>query len=110
MPKCDKPFTMKDLHPITLCNVVYKIATKVLANRLKLVLPNIVSKNQSAFLKGRLITDNMLIAFEVLHSMQRNVNKKSGEVALKIDISKAYDRMDWNYLRLILVKLRFSIQ
>lgn len=108
IPKCDDPTTMKDLRPIALCNVVLKIITKVLANRLKKILPRVVSENQSAFIKGRLITDNVLLAFEVLHSMKRNTRKKWGDVALKIDISKAYDRLDWNYIRLILTKMGFS--
>ena len=101
---------MKDLRPIALCNVILKIITKVLANRLKSVLPRVISETQSAFLKGRLITDNVLLAFELLHTMKRNTRKKKGEVAMKIDISKAYDRMDWNYLRLIMLKLGFSTQ
>lgn len=93
-----------------LCNVVYKIAAKVLVNRLKGVLLVAVLENRSTFIKGRLIIDNALIAFEVLHSMRKNTEKKNGDVALKINISKAYDRMDLNYLRQIMLKLGFSVQ
>ena len=108
IPKCDDPKTMKDLRPIALCNVILKLVTKVLANRLKPLLPKVVSENQSAFIKGRLITDNVLLPFESLHSMKRNTRRKEGDVALKIDISKAYDRLDWNYLRVIMIKLGFA--
>ena len=65
IPKCDNPSTVRDLHPITLCNVLYKIIAKVLANRLKVLLPDIISANQSAFVPGRSILDNVIVAFEM---------------------------------------------
>lgn len=84
---------MKDLRPIELCNILYKIIPKVLANRLTTVLPHLISENQSAFVKNRSITDNVLIAFEMIHHMSRKKSKNIGDVALKLDISKAYDRV-----------------
>jgi hypothetical protein len=77
---------------------VYKIASKVLANRLKAILPDIISQNQSAFVPGRMIMDNVLIAYELTHHLQ---NKRSGAVgyaALKLDMSKAYDRIEWIFV------------
>ena len=88
--------------------MVYKIASKVLANQLKLVLLDVISLNQSAFVPGRLITDNVLLAYELSHYMQ---NKKKGTdcyAALKLDMSKAYDRVEWEFLRLMLCKLGFN--
>ena len=84
---------MRDLRPIALCNVLYKIIAKVLANRLKAFLPVLIDESQSAFVPGRAITDNVLVAFELIHYMKRKSYGKVGDVALKIDISKAYDRI-----------------
>ncbi|CAN1215535.1 LINE-1 retrotransposable element ORF2 protein [Linum perenne] len=108
LPKVDDPGNMRDLRPISLSNVVYQIVAKVFANRLKRLMPAIVSEEQSAFVKGRLITDNVMIACEMLHCMKRRQRAKDGEVALKIDISKAFDRVEWSYLSAILLKLGFS--
>ena len=99
---------MKDLRPIALCNVAYKNMAKVLANRLKETLPLIISNAQLAFSLGRAICDNVLAAFEVIHYMKRKTKGKRGNVALKIDISKAYDRINWKYLEATMRKLGFA--
>lgn len=87
---------MADLRPIALCNVLYKIVAKVLANRLKSILPHIISENQSTIVPGRNITDNVLVAFEMLHFIKKKNRGREGEVALQLGISKAYDRVDWS--------------
>jgi len=79
----------------------------VLANRLKKVLPQCISGNQSAFVPGHSILDNVMVAIEVLHFMKAKTRGDDRYVALKLDISKAYDRMDWNYMRAVLHKMGF---
>lgn len=108
IPKKDSVYDPKYLRPIALCNVLYKIVAKVLANRLQKILSAVISEEQSAFVPGRNITDNVLVAFELLHYMKRKNNGQEGEVALKLDISKAYDRVSWNYLRNRMVSMGFS--
>lgn len=93
IPKVKAPTKMTELRPISLCNVIIKIMTKALANRLKLVLNSTISESQSAFIPGRLISDNVLIAFEICHYLRRKTKGTEGVASLKIDMAKAYDRV-----------------
>ncbi|XP_058783087.1 uncharacterized protein LOC131657739 [Vicia villosa] len=98
IPKIKNPRAPHDFRPISLCNVVMKAVTKSIANRLKEFLPEVVSEEQSAFVKGRLITDNALIAMDCFHWMKNKKAGKKGTMALKLDMSKAYDRIEWDFV------------
>lgn len=98
IPKVKSPVRVQDYRPISLCNVTGKIITKILANRMKSVLPDIISDIQSAFVPGRCISDNFLIAHEVSHFISTRSREKAGFFSLKTDMSKAYDRIDWDFL------------
>ena len=107
IPKVKSPKKIFEYRPISLSNVVSRIATKVLPNRLKIVLPSIISENQSAFMTSRLITDNILVAFEVMNHISQKRGGKVGEIALKLDMSKAYDRVEWAGLEQIMLRMGF---
>ena len=108
IPKVRKPEHIKDLRPISLCNVIYKLVSKALANRLKIILLDVVSQSQSAFVPGRLITDNILIAYEATHFLKQRKKGKVGYAAIKLDMSKACDKVEWHFLRDIMQRLGFD--
>jgi hypothetical protein len=110
IPKIPNPRTVADFRPISLCNVVYKIISKVLANRLKGHLDTIISYSQSAFVPGRLIINNVTVAYELLHGLKAKRVGKKGQIAVKLNMSKAYDRVEWNFPEGIMYKLGFEGQ
>ena len=96
IPKQECPETVKHYRPISLCNTIYKVVTKVLVNRLKPLIPHWISHNQNGFIKGRGTDVNLVVTSEILHSMHRKKGR-AGWFALKIDLEKAYDRMEWSF-------------
>lgn len=108
IPKVNYPQKITEFRPISLCNVVYKLVSKVLANRLKKILPEVISESQSAFVPGRQITDIVLVAFETMHCIDQRRKGKKGLMAIKLDMSKAYDRVEWAFLEVMMRKMGFG--
>ncbi|KAK3229959.1 hypothetical protein Dsin_001840 [Dipteronia sinensis] len=96
VPKVPNPSKMKDFRPISCCNTLYKIIAKIIANRIKPCLPHIISPSQSAFVAGRSIGDNILLAQELMRNYHKDIG--SARLTLKVDLMKAFDMVDWGFL------------
>ncbi|CAA0825525.1 Unknown protein [Striga hermonthica] len=102
IPKVDCPSSIKEFRPISLLNVVYKLVTKVLTTKMKRLMPLLIGPTQVSFIPGRHITDNIVIAQELIHTM-RTVKGKRGYMVIKVDLEKAYDYVRWDYFEETLV-------
>ena len=110
IPKSKHPSTVSEFQPISFCTIFYKLISNVLANWLKNVLPHIISCNQSAFIPGQLISNNILVAYKTLHTMHTCMWSKVGYLGIKLDMSKAYDRVEWSFLEAVMFKLGFDLR
>lgn len=106
IPKENEPLSVTYYRPFS--NVLYKVIPMSLVNRLKHVLNVVISNNQSTFIPGRLISDNIVVAYEFLHSIKKRRYRKVGKMAIKLDTSKAYDRVEWSYLEEVMRKMGFD--
>ncbi|KAF7840012.1 reverse transcriptase [Senna tora] len=108
IPKILNPYEMKNFRPISPCNSLYNIISKILVNKIKPTLPNLICENQSAFIRGRRATDNVILANEVVHSYSRKKSKKFGWMMISLDLEKAYDKLNWSFISSILTNMNFS--
>ena len=99
---------MAEFRPISLCNNIYKLISKVRANRLRPILPSIITENQSAFIPNRLISDNVLVAFEFMHYLNHKVEGMDNYMSIKLDMSKTFDRVEWNFIKEVMEKMGFA--
>lgn len=103
IPKKDNPQTTADFRPISVLNLIPKLISKILANRLRLVLPSLISSNQTAFVHGRQISENFVTTRELLNHID---NQGNPAIFLKVDFQKAFDSIEWPFLnRVMLARL-----
>ena len=106
IPEKDSPKCFEYVRSITLCNSTYNIIAKVISTRIKRVLNEYISEEQFGFLSGRQIHEANGVAQEGLHTIKC---KKMKAVMIKLDFSKAYDRVSWNYVRVVLSQMGFAV-
>eukprot|EP00253_Pinus_taeda_P026720 PITA_26720 len=104
IPKEENSMTPDKFRPIALCNVIYKVISKVVANRLKPLLPMLVSPEQSGYVEGRQILDGIILSHEIIHSLKQS---KQAGMLLKLDLSKAFDKLSWTYIHHMLTAFGF---
>jgi hypothetical protein len=102
IPKEERVTHPKQYRPISLCNVIYKIITKVIATHLKPILPFVISKEKVGYVEGRKIMDSVILTHEVIHSLKMT---KIPGMLIKLDLSKYFDRISWQYMRSLLESL-----
>ena len=105
IPKEKEAKTFDRFRPISLCNIGYKIITKILATRLKHILPGIIPENQGGFIKGRKIWDNIILVQEAIHSSLKNGDKG---MAVKLDLANAFDRVSHPFLLQVMLRFGFA--
>ena len=108
IPKTAHPEQISHLRPISLCNAAYKVITKSMINRLNEIMESSITPNQSSFILGRQIVDNIIIYQEVLHSIKK-LNSRKNYMLIKVNLEKAYDRLSWSFIQDMLEQVGLPI-
>ena len=101
IPKQIGPETVSHFRPISLCSTVYKIVSTIIVQRIRPLLPSLISPMQAAFLEGRRSLDNVIIVQELIYSLKSR-RGKDRYMVIKIDLEKAYDRLEWSFVNMVL--------
>lgn len=109
IPKIENPKTFADVRPISLCNFCYKIITKILVYRLKVLMAKIIPSSQFTFVEGHFILDNTILAQEILFKLQK-IKWNDALLVLKIDLHKAYGKINRDCIIQVMQKLGFSVK
>lgn len=107
IPKCENPKSYANFRLISLCNLFYKLITKIISNRLKPILARFISIEQFGFLKRRQILDPVGISQEIIHNIK---TKKLEALVLKLDLLKEVDRVNWTFLCLLLLQVCLTLE
>ena len=107
IPKQPDPETVSQYRPISLCNTIYKVVSKIIVLRLLPLLPSLISPMQTAFLERRRGTNNVIIAQELIYSLRKRKGT-TGYMVMKVDLEKAYDRLEWSSIKMVLEHFGFS--
>ena len=108
IPKVSFVDEVSHFRPISLCNVIYKVISKLMVNRLKPFMDNLINPFKNAFIRDRNISDNILIAHEIFDYLRKKKGRKHCFGALKVDMSKAYGKVDWKFLKAALTAMNFN--
>ena len=106
IPKEKGATSFNQFRPISLCNTGYKLITKIIASRLKIILPRIIPENQGGFIKGRKILDNIILVQEAIHS---SFHRKEKGMVIKLDLANAFDCVRHEFLFAVMAKFGFSL-
>lgn len=108
IPKIPNRTSIVNFRPIGLCSVIYKMMAKTIATRPQAVIGRCIDAAQSVFVLGRLITDNVIQANEILHTFRQKRTGKKGYMTVKLDMRKAYDRVEWGFLKEVMLRMGFT--
>ena len=106
IPKLTNPTSFLEFRPINLCNICYKLVSKIFTGRLRVFLDRLISPEQCGFIQGRHIQDNIMLVHELAQSLDQDI--RGSNVIIKLDMEKAFDRIEWRSIAEVLRRFGFA--